>query len=74
MRVGKAGAPIIGDMVADPGEKKDLSQAAPVERRMLTDNLGMFLALRTQWQKAAWGVTTNVTTAGAEALDEASTP
>ena len=73
-RVGKAGVPIIGDMVDDPGETKDVSQLKPVERRMLTDNLGMFLALRRQWKKGAWGDVTNVTTAGAAALDEAATP
>jgi hypothetical protein len=73
-RVGKAGLPIIGDMVEDPNETKDLSQSRPVERRMLTDNLGLFLALRTQWKKHAWGTVTNVTTAGAAALDEVTTP
>jgi hypothetical protein len=41
---------------------------------MLTDNLGMFLALRRQWKKSSWGVTTNVTAEGAAAMDEASTP
>ena len=73
-RVGKAGVPIVGDMVDDPNETKDLSLSKPVERRMLTDNLGLFLALRAQWKKQAWGTVTNVTTAGAAALDEASTP
>lgn len=73
-RVGKGGNPIIGDMVEDPGETKDLSAAKPVERRMLTDALGLFLALRTQWNKRAWGPVTNVTPAGAAALDEVTTP
>ena len=73
-RVGKAGVPIIDDLVDDPGETKDLSQQKPVERRMLTDNLGLFLALRAQWRKSAWGVVTNVTPGGAAALDEATTP
>ncbi|MBA3465106.1 MAG: sulfatase [Deltaproteobacteria bacterium] len=73
-RVGKAGVPIVGDMVEDPNETKDLSQSRPVERRMLTDNLGLFLALRTQWKKHAWGTVTNVTTAGAAALDGVTTP
>jgi hypothetical protein len=41
---------------------------------MLTDNLGLFLALRTQWKKGAWGDVSNVTTVGAAALDEVSTP
>ena len=73
-RVGRSGVPVIGDLVEDPDETKDYVAQKPVERRMLTDNLGMFLALRTQWKKSAWGVTTNVTSAGAAALDEAQTP
>jgi hypothetical protein len=74
VRVGVMGVPIIGDMVADPEEKKDFGPSHPVERRMLTDNLGLFLGLRREWKKREWGITTNVTSAGAAALDEASTP
>lgn len=74
MRVSKVGAPILDDVVADPDEKKDLSSVALVERRMLTDNFGLFLALRTQWKKTAWGVVTNMTAAGAAALDQAQSP
>ena len=74
VRVGVTGVPIVGDMVADPEERKDLARSHPVERRMLTDNLGLFLALRKQWKKREWGITTNVTAAGAAALDEARTP
>jgi arylsulfatase A-like enzyme len=71
LRVSKVGSPILDDVVADPDEKKDLSSVALVERRMLTDDLGLFLALRTQWKKSAWGVVTNMTAAGAAALDQA---
>jgi len=74
VRVGKLGTPIVGDLSADPAETTDLARVRPVERRMLTDNLGLFLALRMQWKKHAWGVTTNVTHAGAAALDEVQTP
>ncbi|MGE0871612.1 MAG: sulfatase [Kofleriaceae bacterium] len=73
-RVTRSGVPVIGDLVADPGETKDLSATKLVERRMLTDHLGLFLALRTQWKKSSWGVVTNVTAVGAAALDEAHTP
>jgi arylsulfatase A-like enzyme len=69
MRVGKAGQPILDDLVADPDEHQDLSGTALVERRMLTDDLGLFLALRKQWKKTAWGVVTNMTADGARALD-----
>jgi hypothetical protein len=34
----------------------------------------MFLGLRRDWKKRVWGITTNVTRAGAAALDEARTP
>ena len=74
VRVGVTGVPIVGDMVADPEEKKDLSGSRPVERRMLTDNLGLFLGLRKAWKKREWGITTNVTAEGAAALDDAQTP
>ena len=74
IRVGPRGMPLVGDMAADPGETRDAGPSHPVERRMLTDNLGIFLALRTQWRKVAWGVVSNVTPDGAVALDGASTP
>jgi arylsulfatase A-like enzyme len=74
IRIGPRGTPLIGDMAADPGETRDAGLDHPVERRMLTDNLGLFLAIRTQWRKAEWGVVTSVTPAGAAALDAASTP
>ena len=73
-RVAPNGVATIGDLVDDPGETKDFASTRPVERRMLTDYLGTFLALRKQWKKSAWGVVTNVTAEGAAALDEASTP
>jgi arylsulfatase A-like enzyme len=74
IRIGPRGLPVIGDMAADPGETRNHAASHPIERRMLTDNLGLFLALRTRWRKSAWGVVTNVTPAGARALDEVSTP
>ncbi len=74
IRVNKTGQPMIGDLVADPDEKEELAAKKPVERRMLTDHLGLFLALRAQWTKATWGVVSNVTPAGAAALDEVVTP
>jgi len=73
-RIGQTAVPLVADVVADPDEKNDLAASHPVERRMLTDNLGLMLALRTRWQKSSWGVTTNLTAEGAAALDGASTP
>lgn len=74
IRVNQFGVPMIGDMVNDRDEHQDAGPTHPVERRMLTDNLGMFLPLRAQWKKSISGVVTNVTAAGAAALDEAQTP
>jgi choline-sulfatase len=74
LRVGATGIPIVEDLVDDPDEKKDFSGVRPIERRMLTDNLGLFLALREQWKKASWGPVTNLTADGAAAIDEATAP
>jgi arylsulfatase A-like enzyme len=74
IRVGNTGVPIIEDLVEDPDEHKDYVKIRPIERRMLTDNLGLFLALRKQWKKSAWGVVSNITAEGAAALDEVAAP
>ncbi len=74
IRVPPSGVPLVHDMVADPIERSDLSTTRAVERRMLTDNIGMFLALRKVWNKREWGVTTNLTAEGAAALDGTLTP
>jgi len=66
--------PLLGDMVDDPGETKDATASHPVERRMLTDALGLFMALRAKWHKNTWGVVNAMTAEGAAALDEATTP
>jgi hypothetical protein len=73
-RVGRSGVPLLGDMVDDPGETQDFTARHPVERRMLTDSLGLFMALRKQWKKSTWGVVNAMTIEGAAALDEAQTP
>jgi len=73
-RVGRSGVPLLGDMVDDPGETKDATASHPVERRMLTDALGLFMALRAKWHKNTWGVVNAMTAEGAAALDEATTP
>ena len=74
MRVTNAGVPILTDMVEDSGETKDLAMWRPIERRMLTDSLGLFLTLRKQWKKSAWGVVSNISKQGAAALDEVAAP
>lgn len=74
IRVSNRGVAVINDFVADPSELKDYATIRPIERRMLTDYLGLFLALRKQWKKSAWGVVTNISAAGAAALDEVAAP
>jgi hypothetical protein len=74
LTVGATANPVVSDLAADPDETKDFAPSRTAERRMLTDQLGLALALGVRWEKAAWGVTTNVTAAGAAALDDASTP
>jgi len=72
-RVGTTGVAVVNDFIDDPLESKDFAATRPIERRMLTDSLGLFLATRTQWKKLTWGVTTSITPAGAAALDELAT-
>jgi arylsulfatase A-like enzyme len=76
MKVGPQGVPTLWELKFDTltDEKTDLSGTRPVERRMMTDNFAMFLALRTVWKKSVWGVTTNITKQGAAELDKAETP
>jgi arylsulfatase A-like enzyme len=74
IRISQRGTPIVNDLVEDPIERTDVAAARAVERRMLTDHMGMLLALRRVWNKRDWGVTTNLTAEGAAALDGALTP
>lgn len=69
IRLGSLAAPIVNEFVGEPGEREDLAVVRPIERRMLTDALGLFLRQRGSWKKAEWGVVTNLTAAGAKALD-----
>ena len=74
IQVGNTGVPIVLDVVNDPGGAIDLASLRVTERRMLTDALGLLLPLRSQWKKAEWGVVSNMSPAGARALDEAAAP
>jgi arylsulfatase A-like enzyme len=73
-RVARSGVPVLDDLVGDPGETQDMVLTHPVERRMMTDSLGLFMALRAKWHKDVWGVVNAMTPEGAAALDVASTP
>lgn len=69
MRVNRAGASVVHDLVADPDERLDLSRQRPTARRMLADGLGLFLATRTRWHKRTMGVVTNLAPGAAERLE-----
>src|SRR5262249_27726217 len=58
--VGGAGDTHLFDVAADPREEHALAATRPVERRALTDAMGTFLALRSQWKKRRWGVASNL--------------
>ena len=62
-RVSASGVPEVYHVAADPFEKEDLARVRPLERRYLTDVLGMYLAHRKEWRKARWGAVANVTAA-----------
>jgi len=64
-RVGKTGRPMVFDLDEDPLERVDLAAARPLERRYLTDHLALYLAFRTGWTKATWGVASNMSERGA---------
>jgi arylsulfatase A-like enzyme len=67
--VGRTGVPQVFDLAADPWEMTDVAAQHPIERRFLTDALGLFLAERKVWKKADWGVVTNMTPKAAIELD-----
>jgi arylsulfatase A-like enzyme len=68
-RVGKTGIPIVLDLAEDPDERKDLARVRPVERRLLTDHLALFLSLRLRWKKTGWGVVSNMSPVAAAEID-----
>ena len=44
------------DVIADPEEATDISRSAPMVRRWLADAAGLYLAHRTEWRAATWGL------------------
>ena len=47
------------DAVTDAAESKELSAQRPVEKRFVTDAMGMWMAYQSQWKKSRWGVASN---------------
>ncbi|MSP61053.1 MAG: hypothetical protein EXR72_12055 [Myxococcales bacterium] len=58
--VGGSGDVRLFDGAADPHEDHDLMATRPIERRALTDALGLWMANRNQWKKRRWGVASNL--------------
>jgi arylsulfatase A-like enzyme len=69
LRVPRSGRAILHDLDADPLERTNLAAARPIERRFLTDHLGLYLAHRGRWTKSTWGVVSNMTEHGATAME-----
>ena len=63
------------DAVADAAEAKELSTERPLERRFVTDALGVWMAYQGQWKKSRWGVASNQQArAGATILEDYGEP
>ena len=58
--VGGSGDSHLIDAAADPQGDKELLDARPIERRALTDALGLWMANRATWKKRKWGVASNL--------------
>ncbi|MDB4964689.1 MAG: hypothetical protein JWN44_378 [Myxococcales bacterium] len=57
--VGGSGDTRLFDAMVDAAESKELSAERPVERRFITDAMGMWMAYQSQWKKTRWGVASN---------------
>jgi len=57
--VGGSGDTRLFDAVDDPLESKELSATRPIERRFVSDALGLWMAYQTKWRKSRWGVASN---------------
>ncbi|HEX9104868.1 MAG TPA: sulfatase [Polyangia bacterium] len=47
------------DAATDAAESKELSAERPLEKRFVTDAMGVWMAYQSQWHKARWGVASN---------------
>jgi arylsulfatase A-like enzyme len=57
--VGGSGDVRLFDAAGDAAEAHELSAERPLERRFVTDALGMWMAYQAQWKKSRWGVASN---------------
>jgi arylsulfatase A-like enzyme len=68
--VGGQGDGKLFDAASDPGEEKELSSSRPIERRFVTDALGVWMAYQGKWHKSRWGVASNQKAALADDLEK----
>jgi len=68
--VGGSGDTRFNDVIVDPLEEKDVSKERPLERRFVTDAMGLWMAYQTKWKKTKWGVASNLKPAFADDLDK----
>ena len=66
MRLGRWKLSVVGsgevrlfDAVADAAEAQELSTERPLEKRFVTDAMGVWMAYQGQWKKSRWGVASN---------------
>ena len=57
--VGGSGEVRLFDAATDAAEDKELSAQRPLEKRFITDAMGVWMAYQTQWKKSRWGVASN---------------
>jgi arylsulfatase A-like enzyme len=68
-RAGASGVPQVYHLDEDPGERRDLADTRPLERRYLTDVLSMFVLHHGEWRKSRWGFAANVSAQMADDLE-----
>ena len=70
LRVAGAAKPRLFNLAAEPGEKTDLVDSAPIPRRLLADGLWLLRANNEDWKKTRWGNPANVSAHFAADLGE----
>jgi arylsulfatase A-like enzyme len=68
--VGGSGDTKLTDAANDLAEDKELSATRPMERRFVTDALGVWMAYQGKWKKSRWGVASNQKAALADDLEK----
>jgi hypothetical protein len=58
--IGGSGETHLYEVATDLKEDHDLLASNPIERRALTDAMGLWMANRNVWKKRKWGVASNL--------------